>query len=75
LIWILAGFTIIVGVLFRPIAFDMPLWVIENASAIPGLVICILLSKVKVRWLHHILVPTGLLFVLLDTMAISYSIG
>ena len=75
LIWILAGFTVIVGALFRPIAFDMPLWVIDNVSTIPTFAICILLSKVKVRWLHHILVPTVLLFVLMDTMAINYSIG
>ena len=75
LIWILAGLAIIVGTLFRPIAFDMPLWVIDNVSGIPTLAICILLSTVKVRWLHHILVPTALFFVLLDTMAISYSIG
>jgi len=75
LIWILAGLTVVVGTLFRPVAFDMPLFVADNASAIPTLVVCVLLSISNARWLHRTLVPMAMILVLLDTLAISYSIG
>lgn len=75
LIWVLAGLTVIVGTLFRPVAFDMPLLVVDNASAVPTLAVCGLLGYVRVRWLHRLLVPAALIIVLLDTLAISYSIG
>jgi len=75
LIWGLAGMTVVVGTIFRPIAFDMPLWVVDNVSAIPTLAVCILLSTIKTPWLHRTLVPIVLLIVLWDTLAINYSIG
>lgn len=75
LIWSLAGLTAMVGTLFRPIALGQPLWAIDNASAIPILVVCILLSITKARMVHRILVPMVLLSVILDTMTFSHSIG
>ena len=75
LIWLLAALTVIVGTLFRPLAFDAPLWEIDNVSGIPTLVVCALLATLKTRWLHQLLVPVVLLAVLLDTLAINYSIG
>ena len=75
LLWVLAGLTVIVGTLFRPLAFGMPLLVVDNISAIPTLAACAILSLVNVRMLHRVLVPILLLLVLLDTLAISYSIG
>ena len=75
LLWSLAALTVIVGTLFRPIAFSMPLWVPDNASAVPTLAVCILLSVSNARWLHRLLVPIVLAFLLLDTLTISYSIG
>ncbi len=75
LIWVLASLTVVVGTLFRPLAFDMPLWVIDNASAIPTVAVCAILGVFRARWLHRVLVPIGLLIVLLDTLAISYTIG
>ena len=74
LLWVLVGLTVIVGTLFRPIAFGMPLWVSDNASSIPTLGVCILFSMVRARKLHRILVPMVLVVVLLDTLTISYSI-
>ncbi len=75
LIWALAGLTVVVGTLFRPLAFGMPLWVLDNISAIPTLAACVLLSCVNTRMLHRVVVPIILIFVLLDTLAVSYSIG
>ena len=74
LIWALAGLTVIVGTFFRPLAFGMPLWVPDNLTAIPTLIVCILLSVVNARWLHRVLVPLVLIIVILDTLAINYSI-
>jgi hypothetical protein len=75
LIWALASLSVIVGTLFRPLAFGMPLWALENISAIPTLTACALLSFVNTRMLHRVVVPVILVFVLLDTLAVSYSIG
>ena len=75
LIWVLAGLTVIVGTLFRPLAFDMPLWVLDNLSAIPTIMACALLSFISTRMFHRVLVPLILVFVLLDTLTINYSIG
>lgn len=75
LIWGLAGMTVVVGTIFRPIAFDTPLLVLDNVSAIPTLAVCLLLSIVKTPWLHRTLVPIVLVIVLLDTLAINCSIG
>jgi len=75
LLWPLAGLTVIVGTLFRPVVFGQPLWAIDNASAIPILAVCIFLSIAKTRMVHRILVPIVFLSVLLDTMTFSHSIG
>jgi len=75
LIWALAGITVIIGTLFRPLAFGMPLLVLDNLSAVPTLAACVLLGLVNKRPLHRITVPIIFIFVLLDTLAISYSIG
>lgn len=75
LVWSLAGLTVIVGTLFRPMAFGDPLWVIDNASGIPVLVVCALLIISRRRVVHRVLVPIVLLSVLLDTLVFSHSIG
>jgi len=75
LIWGLVGLTVIVGTLFRPLAFGMPLWVPDNLSSIPTIFACAVLSFVNMRTLHRVVVPIILVVVLLDTLAISYSIG
>ena len=75
LIWTLAGLTAIVGVLFRPLAFGMPLWIVDNLSSLPIIFACVLLSFVNTRMLHRVMVPIILVIVLLDTLAVNYSIG
>ena len=75
LLWPLAGLTVIVGTLFRPIAFGYPLWVVDNASAIPILVVCAVLTFSGNRVVHRILVPVVLASVLWDTLTFSHSIG
>ncbi len=75
LIWPLAGLTVIVGTLFRPVAFGDPLWVVDHASGIPILLICAVLTVTKNRVAHRILVPVVLASVLLDTLTFSHSIG
>ncbi len=75
LIWVLAALTVTVGTLFRPIAFGDPLWVVDNASGIPILAVCILLSVSQTRIIHRVLVPLVLASVLLDTLTFSHSIG
>jgi len=75
LIWGLVGLTVIVGTLFRPLAFGMPLWIPDNLSSVPTISACVLLSFFNMRMLHRVVVPIILVVVLLDTLAISYSIG
>ena len=75
LLWPLGGLTVIVGTLFRPIAFGDSLWAIDHASGIPILIICAILTLTKNRIAHRILVPVVLASVLLDTLTFSHSIG
>jgi hypothetical protein len=75
LIWPLAGLTVIVGTLFRPVAFGDPLWQVDHASGIPILVICVILTLTRNRIAHRILVPVVLASVVVDTLTFSHSIG
>ncbi len=75
LLWPLAGLTVIVGTLFRPIAFGDSLWVVDHASGIPILVVCAILTLTRKPVVHRILVPVVLASVLLDTLTFSHSIG
>ena len=75
LIWPLAGLTVIIGTLFRPLAFGDPLWVADHASGIPVLVVCAALSVTKIRVVHYVLVPVVLASLLLDILTFSHSIG
>jgi len=73
--WRLAGATVILGTLFRPIAFGMPLFVWDNASAIPMILICALLGLSRNRTLHYVLVSLITIFVILNTLIINYEIS
>ena len=75
LLWSLAAMTVVIGVLFRPLAFDMPLLVADNLSSAPSLVACILLATVQNRTFHNVMTPLVLLTILADTLAISYFIN
>lgn len=73
-IYILLTLTATVGPLFRPIAFGSPLFVVDNLSSFPTIVILLLLAWSKNPVLHRILVPLCLLLVVVDTVTISYEI-
>ena len=75
MIWVLVALTIIVGTLFRPIAFGMPILVIDNLSAVPTLLVCAILATVQSKAVHRALCTLILLAVLLDTLTISYTIS
>ena len=74
LIWTIALITVIVSSLFRPLAFGMPLFVMDNASSIPSLVICMLLITIRNRKFHYDLVPFVPLTIAIDTLAVNYLI-
>lgn len=75
LIWPLGGLTVIIGTLFRPLAFGDPLWIVDNVSGIPVLIVCAVLMLTRKRIVHYVLVPVVLASVLLDTLTFSHSIG
>lgn len=74
-LWPLASLTVMIGTLFRPLAFGYPLWVVDNASGIPVLIVCVILSMTKIRRVHQVLVPVVLASLLLDILTFSHSIG
>ena len=75
LIWSLGAVTVIVSVMFRPLAFDMPLFVRDNISSGPALVACLLLAAIHNRKFHNVVLPLVLLTIVWDTLAISYLIS
>lgn len=74
LIWTIGFITVITSSLFRPLAFGMPLFVMDNASMIPSLVICMLLITIRNRTFHYFLVPLVPLTIAIDTLAVNYLI-
>ncbi len=75
LLWPLGALTVIIGTLFRPVAFGDPLWVADNLSGVPVLVVCAILTLARNRTVHRVLVPVVLASVLWDTLQFSHSIG
>ena len=77
LIWPLAGMTVVLGTLFRPVAFGYPLWVADNASGLPVLAVCAVLTVSRNRIAHRILVPVvlvseGVLFVIILVIVLGW---
>lgn len=75
LLWPLAALTVTIGTLFRPIAFGDPLWIVDNASGLPILIVCVVLTVTRRKLVHQLLVPVVLASVLVDTLTFSHSIG
>lgn len=73
-LWPLAGLTVIIGTLFRPLAFGDALWVIDNASGVPILIVCTILTVTRVRLVHQLFVPVVLASVVLDILTFSHFI-
>lgn len=72
--WGLAAATVIVSTLFKPIAFGAPLFVWDNASGAPLIIVCGILATSQRRIVHYILVPLVTTTIILDTLFISYVI-
>ena len=73
--WRFAAATVVVGTLFRPIAFDAPLFVWDNASGLPMLIACAILAMSQRRVVHYILAPLVAAMIVLDTLFINYVIS
>jgi hypothetical protein len=74
-IWYLITFGVIIGNSFRAIAFGSPLFIIDNLSAIPLIIISITLGISSNRTLHRVLVPIVIVIVLLDILLINFLIS
>ena len=74
LIWSLVIVAILVGSSYRTIAFGMPMFVVDNLSGIPQLLMALVLLVSDKALLHKVLLPLGALAVVLDTLFISYFI-
>ena len=75
LIWSLGAATVVVSVMFRPLAFDMPLFVRDNLTSGPALIACVLLATINNRKFHNAVLPLVFLTIVWDTLAISYLIS
>jgi hypothetical protein len=74
LIWTVMTIVACLSVVFRPIAFGQPLFIMSNFSNAPALVGCIVLILSKNILLHRIVIPVGILGVIWDILAASYQI-
>ncbi len=72
--WRLAALTVIIGTSFRTIAFGAPLFVPDNASSLPMILICTLLGTTRKRIVHYVFVPIVAVYIILDTLFINYTI-
>jgi hypothetical protein len=75
LIWSLALAGTVIGNAFRPVAFGMPLLVVDNASSVVSVISCVILIATKQRAVHYVLATLAPITILLDTLAISYVIN
>lgn len=71
LLWSLSSFTVVVGTLFRPIAFGVPLFEPSNASSLLLFVIFIGLVLTKNKLAHSLAVPFILVILLADILFFS----
>ncbi len=63
------------GVLFRPIALGYPLFVPDNATSLPTIVLLGVLAWSSRPIVHRVLLPLGLALIVIDTIVISYQIN
>ncbi len=74
-IYSLALAVVVVTTLFRPLAFGMPLFVIDNASGIPTAIILAAVIVSRSPRVHSFVAPLALLLLFVDTLVISYEMG
>jgi len=71
-IWILIAIGVTLGNTFRTIINGARLFVIDNLSALPLILICIILSLSSNRLLHKILIIITIIMVVLDVLLINF---
>ena len=71
LIWTLVVIAVFIGNTFRTIAQDSKLFIVDNLSAIPLILISILLIVSSNRLLHKIMIIIIILLILLDVLLIN----
>ena len=74
LIWSLALLAVVVGTLFRPVAFGEDLFKVDNLSSFPLAAAFVVLALSHNRILHNVLAPVLAVLVVIDTLSISYVI-
>jgi len=73
--WFILGAGVIIGNTFRTIIYGSELFIMDNFSAIPILIICVTLGISKNKIIHKILVPVMVTIILLDVLLINFLIS
>ena len=74
-IWTILSIGIIIGNSFRTILYGAQLLSIDNLSAIPMLIICLILRLSTNKTVHKVLIPVFVLIILLDVLLINFFIS
>lgn len=74
-VWWIGVLTVTFATLFRPLIFDMELFVVDNATSLFGFFGFIALALSRNRIVHAILVPVFLASLLWDILAMSFEIS
>lgn len=74
IIWGIGSLTILLSVLFRPIAFNQALFVPNNLPSFIGLVMYTILALTKNKFVHITFPPIILVGLLLDILVFSFNI-
>jgi len=75
LIWILIAIVVFIGNTFRTITQDSKLFIVDNLSAVPLILISILLIISSNRLLHKIMIVIMILLIFLDVLLINFLIS
>ena len=75
LIWILVAIAIFIGNTFRTITQDAKLFIVDNLSAVPLLLISIILIISSNRMLHMIMIIITIIMIFLDVLLINFLIS
>jgi len=75
LIWILVAIAIFIGKTFHTITQDAKLFIVDNLSAVPLLLISIILIISSNRKLHMIMIIITIIMIFLDVLLINFLIS
>ena len=75
LIWILVAIAVFIGNTFRTVTQDAKLFIVDNLSAVPLLLISIILIISSNRKLHMIMIIISIIMILLDVLLINFLIS